>query len=246
LSDGDQGSHQQSTAGLLAFFKNAAWRDGEFIQGGLANDPKQADAWTPTLTPRAIDANTWGIAALGPNQIDQWFGFGVSYKTWQQIKSWGAYGVGKKLWGVGYSEQDGNGMNPDGSYKQGVLSAEWTAGAINMVRSLINHYQHVPADSVNHLNAQRYVKSLLRDESAMIEAIQSLRLDKYLTTQFPGKPRNYGQLITRTSQPYLYASKRYLIPFGWYANPLPSTCSTAWIIMLADHYDPFGYAGKSN
>jgi hypothetical protein len=47
-------------------------------------------------------------------------------------------------------------------------------------------------------------------------------------------------------QPYVYASRRYAIPFGWYANPLPSTCATAWVLMLAAGFDPFGYGGAPN
>jgi hypothetical protein len=47
-------------------------------------------------------------------------------------------------------------------------------------------------------------------------------------------------------EPYLYASRRYHIPFGWVANPLPSTAATAWMIMLANSYDPFGYGGAAN
>jgi hypothetical protein len=41
----------------------------------------------------------------------------------------------------------------------------------------------------------------------------------------------------------LYASKRYAIPFGWFANPLPSTCATAWMIMEYYGYNPFTLGG---
>jgi GT2 family glycosyltransferase len=46
--------------------------------------------------------------------------------------------------------------------------------------------------------------------------------------------------------PYLYSSRRYLIPFGWYGNPIPSTAASAWVILIADRFDPFGYAGRPN
>jgi hypothetical protein len=29
-----------------------------------------------------------------------------------------------------------------------------------------------------------------------------------------------------------------MVPFGWYANPLPSTCATAWRVMLARNFNP--------
>lgn len=246
MIDGGQVVDDNPIAGLLSFFRNYAWHDQQFVQGGLANDPNHKEAWIPATEPKAVDANTWGAAALGAARIDQWFGFGASYKNWQQVKQWSGYGITNTLWGVGYSDEDGNGMNPDGTYRQGILSAEWTAGAINLVRSLINYYDHIPAGSANHSNAQNYVHSLKDDEATMLEALQTLRIDHYSTTAFPGKPYAYSNLIHSSAKPYLYASKRYFIPFGWYANPLPSTCATSWIIMLVDHYDPFGYAGRPN
>jgi hypothetical protein len=243
MINGGKVGENKSTEGLLAFFKTKAWRNGEFIQGGLANDPKEKLTWVPTLDPKAVDVTTWGIAALGTKTIDEWFGFGAAYNNWQQLKMWGAYGTGRKLWGVGYSNKDGNGIKPDGTYRQGILSSEWTAGAINMIRSMTHYYKLMKSTS-NGATAESYVLKLKEDEMAMLEGVQKLRFDNYVETPFPGKPHNYSKLISQRSNPYLYASRRYLIPFGWYANPIPSTCSTAWIIMLADDYDPFSYGGR--
>jgi hypothetical protein len=111
---------------------------------------------------------------------------------------------------------------------------------------MIKHYQSVQHDSVNYAGARQYEKDLREDEAAMLDGVQTLRFDRYLTTDFPEKPDNYADLIVQSGKPYLYASKRYQVPFGWYANPIPSTSSTAWMIMLADDYDPFGYGGKAN
>ena len=233
----------RKTAGLLAFFKNWAWRKGEFVQGGLADDPASKSTWVVNGQPKAVDVNTWGIAALGARQIDQWFGFGAAYQNWQQVKQWGGYGVGKTLWGVGFSDQDGNGIDADGNYRQGILSTEWTAGAILMLRNLIAYYQTIPQDSPQDASARRFVESLASDEQAMLTAIKKMRIDTYATTGFSGQPPKFAQLLSLSTRPYLYASKRYPIPFGWYANPIPSTCSTAWMIMLANHYNPFEYGG---
>ena len=246
MIEGGQVANNNPTTGLLNFFRNHAWRNNEFFQGGLANDPNNNEEWIPATEPKAVDANTWSIAALGARQIDEWFGFGASYRNWQQVKQWSGYGIEKKLWGVGYSDEDGNGLNADGTYRQGILSTEWTAGAINMLRSLMSYYQRVPADSANYSHSKVYVQSLKSDESTMLETLSTLRIDNYNKTPYPGKPDAYNSLIHSSSRPYLYASKRYFIPFGWYANPLPSTCATSWMIMLADHYDPFGYAGRPN
>ena len=246
INGGSIGKDGQKTKGLVSFFKTAAWQKGGFVQGGLANDPTQKREWVPTTEPMAVDVQTWGIAALGTKQIDQWFGYGASFEMWQHLKAWGGYGVGKTLWGVGYSDRDGNGIDPSGAYRQGVMSAEWTAGAINAVRNMLNTYGAEAPSSAHYSAAQKYAASLKGDEAAMLKAIVALRSDQYAVTDFPGKPANYSKLISVKTKPYLYASRRYHIPFGWYANPLPSTASTAWVFMIADRYDPFGFGGVAN
>lgn len=234
------------TQGLASFLRNRAWRDGLFVQGGLASASGRDGGWVPRLTPRAVDVQTWGIAALGARQFDQWFGEGASYALWQRVKTWGGYGVGRELWGVGYSDQDGNGIGPDGAYRQGVLSGEWTAGAITAVRNMIAAYEAVPASSPRAAAARAYVASLRQDEAAMLKGLAALRIDRYAAADMPGKPADYAQLVQLSTKPHLYASRRYRIPFGWFANPLPSTASTAWAVMLANRYDPFGYGGQPN
>ncbi|TKB25491.1 hypothetical protein FCL47_13185 [Desulfopila sp. IMCC35006] len=235
----------RTTSGLLAFFRDLAWRDGEFVQGGRADDPTSTVKWVPSLQPKAVDVNTWGIAALGPQQIDAWFGFGAAYQNWQQVKKWGGYGVGRTLWGVGFSNQDGNGIDADGNFRQGILSTEWTAGAINMLRTMISYYEKIPKESNHYRESRRFLATLGHDMQSMVAAIDTMRLDTYATSSFPGRPQEFAQLFTaRKTRPYLYASKRYLIPFGWYANPMPSTCATAWVIMVHAGYNPFAYGGK--
>jgi len=41
----------------------------------------------------------------------------------------------------------------------------------------------------------------------------------------------------------LYANKRTYIPFGWWANPLPATSSTAWGLMVDAEFNPFYLGG---
>jgi hypothetical protein len=243
MIDGGRTPHGAATRGLLAFFRTAAWRSGEFVQGGSADNPGAASGWLPTTQPRAVDVNTWGIAALGAAQLDQWFGFAAAYQAWQAVKQWGGYGAGTTLSGVGYSDQDGNGLGADGRYRQGVLSAEWTAGAINAVRNMIRHYESLAPGAPHYAQAQGMVRSLQQDERTMLAGVQQLRADRYAATA-PAPQAPAGRSMVPL--PYLYASRRYYIPFGWYANPLPSTSSTAWMLMLADHFDPFGYGGEPN
>jgi len=240
------------TRGLKNFLKTLAWRDGEFVQGGVADtDTAAGDAWRPVLEPRAVDVNTWGVAALGARQIDAWFGFGAANRLWESLRRWGAYGEGHTLLGVGYSDRDGNGQAQDGTFRSGVLSGEWTAGAIVMLRNMIAYYGSVAAGSPDAVRARDWVVSLRTDESALLAGMQRMQFSRYVEGNVPGKPPDYAGLIVEPSspvpsEPYLYSSRRYFVPFGWYGNPLPSTSSTAWAILVADHYDPFGYAGKPN
>ena len=161
------------------------------------------------------------------------------------MKQWGGFGAGKTLWGVGFSDQDGNGIDLNGNYRQGILSTEWTAGAINMVRTMIVYYRTIPNASPHYRQAKHFLETLGLDEKSMLASIEKMRLDIYPTVGFSGQPQNFLQLFpAQQTKPYLYASKRYLIPFGWYANPIPSTSSTAWIIMVKAGYNPFVYGGK--
>ena len=228
------------TKGLLSFFQNCAWdaNGGIFYQGGDANNPKLGIDWKPTSEPKAVDVTTWGVSVLGQPLIDSWHGLGTAYKMWQNIKSWGGfYGPDGALWGVGYSDQDGNG--PNGNYQKGIISAEWTAGAINMLRCLITQYQTK--------GQLQYVADLQKDHDSMMKHIVSLRSDLYSKTPaYAGVcPENYDGLISipNGKLAFLYASKRYMIPFGWFANPLPSTTSTSWLIMLQYNFNPFKAGG---
>lgn len=234
----------RTTKGLLHFFKNQAWKDGGFVQGGLANKPGSAASWQPILTPRAVDVNTWGIAVLGAETIDQWFAFGASFRAWQQLKAWGGYGKGIDILGVGFSDQDENGLDATGQYRQGILSVEWSAGAITMVRAMLKYYQILSPASPHYQAARALITTLKKDEQTMLTALSTLRSDTYASGHFSGTPRQYDQFFTLATKPYLYASRRYLIPFGWYANPIPSTCATAWMIMVANGYNPFIIGGR--
>ena len=230
----------RSTDGLLAFFRHHAWQGGIFVQGGMADKPGVGRRWQPVLSPKAVDVNTWGIAALGPETIDSWFGFGAAIGAWRQVKRWGGYGQGATLWGVGFSDLDGNGLQNDGAtYRQGVLSAEWTGGALVMVRTMLDHYGKVLPSSPHHQTARDIIAELAKDEASMLAAMDRMRLDTYAAAGFPGTPESFNRLFALPTQPYLYASRRYLIPFGWYANPIPSTCATAWMLMVANRFNPF-------
>jgi hypothetical protein len=101
--------------------------------------------------------------------------------------------VGKTLGGVGFSDRDGNGMDADGNYRQGILSTEWTAGAILMLRNQIAYYQTISPGSPQYATARRFLESLEGDEQSMLAAIKKLRIDNYTTVGFPGQPQQYAK-----------------------------------------------------
>jgi hypothetical protein len=215
------------TAGLLSFFKNYAWNasKGVFYQGGVYTN----NAWTPTEEPQAVDVNTWGLTVLGPQTLDQWFGAGTAFNIWQNVKPWGGFSQNGQLWGVGYSDQDNN----------SVMSAEWSAGAINAVRCLMVYYQN---------DANKF-SSLQADHDGMMTHLLSLRTDQYVSAGFPNglDSKTFSYVNPPSGQlAFLYASQRYNIPFGWYTNPIPSTTSTSWTIFLHYDYNPFQLGGSYN
>lgn len=220
--------------GLEAFLRGPAWAGTGFHTTGWIDTA--TGKWRVASEPQAVDVQTWGIAALGAARIDAWHGAGTALKMWQSLKARAGYGEGTLLLGVGYSDLDGNGRDPQGHYRAGVLSSEWTAGAIDAVRNLRAHYAHAPAAQAE----------LAADEASMGEGFARLRIDRYAKAAFPGADLRLRQQVPVVGLPWLYASRRHAIPFGWMANPLPSTCATAWALLLEAHYDPFGFGGAPN
>lgn len=228
------------TDGLLSFMYNGAYdpAKGFFLQGGTSYPADAPAAWVPASNdePWAVDVNTWGLAALGAATVDAWWGPGAAFKVWQNVRPWGGYfgPSGDKsgpIWGVGYSNKDNN----------GIMTTEWTAGAINMLHMLVTYYTANPGGI-----SPQQLQSLQADEQSMLTNIQKMRADNYASAGFnDAVPAEY--LATPpTGQAYLYGSKRYAIPFGWFANPLPSTTSTAWPIMLHYSFNPFQPEGSYN
>ncbi len=243
INGGEMPNHK-TTEGLLNYFKKYAWdaKTDNFYQGGLANKPNKA-TWIPTTEPKPVDVNTWAVAVLGQPLIDSWYGYGTAFKIWNKMKVWGGYYDNSgNLWGVGYSNQDGNAVRRRKG--KGIMSAEWSAGAINMLKSLIAQYTLL--ESI-HPYVKIYVASLKEDLQSMETHISVLRVANYSKVSMFNsvRPKNYDSLVSlaKNQQAYLYASKRYFIPFGWYANPLPSNASTSWALLMNYNYNPFTLGG---
>lgn len=235
-SDPNQAAIRSIMAGILNYFKNFAWNPTSqlFYTSGIENYDSSGRfiGFTPSPSPEApgpeaVDVNTWGVAALTPSLVDTWFGVGTAYAIWQKVKVFGGFYYNQTLMGVGYSDEDHN----------DILSAEWTFGAINMVRCLMNYYGSTYPD-------------LALDENSMVNGVKSLYSDNYPTADaFANtRPPNYTNYVPNsnasTNSWFIYASKRYFIPFGWFANPLPSLTSTSWALMIQYNYNPFSVTGS--
>jgi len=159
--------------------------------------------------------------------------FAVDCQTWVMsvlggptVDSW--YGEGtalaiwetaKKLGGYVYdpSSDTVQGMGFSLNQNSEVFSGEWSFGAINMLRIFATQYTNAPTQ-----------QKLLNQATIIRQNIES-RLT------FPDNVLQ-GSVVW-------YSNKRYAIPWGWYANPIPSTASISWAVMVDNNYNPFVLGG---
>jgi len=99
-----------------------------------------------------------------------------------------------------------------------IFSGEWTAGAVAACLELYLYYKTSHPD---------WAKEALADAVSMMKGLEAL-------SQKNGNRKSY-----------LYANKRYAIPFGWNANAVPSTASTGWVKALATGKNFFRLGGDS-
>ena len=92
---------------------------------------------------------------------------------------------------VGFSNQDGGGIDASGNYRNAVLSAEWSYGAITMVREMLAHYRLPTGNPQYDQRAREFRKILERDEYTMLAAMEKLQLKNYTQTAFPGQPSKF-------------------------------------------------------
>ncbi|MDA7742134.1 hypothetical protein N8865_00795 [Francisellaceae bacterium] len=229
-------------------------------QGGKLKGGK----FTTNTAHWAVDANTWGLDAFGAKftqtvleskyaeegqTLNEEQKYKLLFNLLNHTFSEGGYWKDNKLWGVGYTNQNIEGANK-------VLSGEWTLGAIMATQILIEHYE---AETTTHPEWKKVVVDQLKAwELSMTTHIRYLLTSEYASkhTQFcsseadcvkDGVPTE-GELAVLPDDQLgmLYASRRYTIPFGWFANPLPSMASTTWMLMVQYGYNPFAPKGKLN
>jgi hypothetical protein len=178
----------------------------------------------------AVDCQTWGLLVVGQKRFDAAYSArGVTaYSVWQSAKKLAGYYINGQLAGVGYTTTvSANGTRPD------IWSGEWTWGAVFMCRKVAAEY----------LAAGRadYAASLNADAESMISFMK-----KPVTPCADDPIWCPGGGLVLPDGSYLYANKRFFIPWGWYANPIGATSSTSWAVCNDFNYNPFMLGGGSN
>eukprot|EP01060_Flectonema_neradi_P024738 TRINITY_DN33618_c0_g1_i1.p1 TRINITY_DN33618_c0_g1~~TRINITY_DN33618_c0_g1_i1.p1 ORF type:complete len:888 (+),score=167.09 TRINITY_DN33618_c0_g1_i1:76-2739(+) len=104
-----------------------------------------------------------------------------------------------------------------------VFSGEWTFGAINWARVMANESGY----------SKTIIDSIISDADFMRSSIeQELMLSTPVQSGFNTHPS------------VAYANLRYYIPFGWWANPLPSMASTSWAVAVDSSFNPLNILGR--
>jgi len=159
--------------------------------------------------------------------------FAVDCQTWtlsvlgeRTIDEWFGAGVTLQIW---QKTQQLGGYKVNGTRAAGLgyslnqidqaLSGEWTLGGINMLRILANE-TNVQAHREYYLSCANYMRKTIETEITKTITIKGVE-----------------------AKTILYANKRYYIPFGWWANPLPATSSTGWGALVDANYNPFYLGG---
>jgi len=178
-----------------------------------------------------------GLMYYAQNHSISWNkGFAVDCQTWtisvvgaRTIDTWFGPGTTLKIWertkqlsGYKYNERthDVEGVGFSEDRKEEIFSGEWTFGAINALKVAATHYTGSSAAKLN-------------------EEIEIMRnsIERELTkgVNFNGCNNCPG---------VLYANKRHYIPFGWWANPVISTASTGWAVLVDKNYNPLNLGGS--
>jgi len=162
--------------------------------------------------------------------------FAVDCQTWVMsvlgaptIDGWFGAGTALKIWDTamrlgGYvydpSSDTVQGMGYSMNQQAEVFSGEWSFGAINMLRIFATQY----TDSATQ-------QKLLYQATVIRQNIEARLTFTDNTLQ---------------STVIYYANKRYTIPWGWYANPVPATSSISWAVMVDSNFNPFVLGGSYN
>jgi len=172
----------------------------------------------------AVDCQTWGLLVLGQKRFDTWYaGKQTAYGIWQAVKKLAGYYIKDEIAGVGYTTPENNKTS-----KALIWSGEWTWGAVFMTRRLSHEY--------DKMGKSDWAADLKKDSDSMVKLMK-----KEVVPCDDGVWCDGG--LVQKDGSYLYANKRFFIPWGWYANPVGATSSTAWGVLNDFLFDPFQLGG---
>jgi len=175
----------------------------------------------------AVDCQTWGLLVLGAKKFDASYSSKTSaYGVWQAAKKLAGYYINDQIAGVGYTVPR---VNTSSHHE--IWSGEWTWGAVFMTHKMSNEYRKMGKND--------WADSLMADSASMI---------KFMADQVVPGPNGVwkGGGLVQIDGSYLYANKRFFIPWGWYANPIGATSSTGWAVFNDFNYNPFVLGGGAN
>lgn len=127
--------------------------EGFFYQGAYCINGQ----WVLARENFALDVQSWGIACIGPKQLDIWFGAGSAWRIWQAARAnSGVFDKNGNLLGVGYTDEHDR------------ISVEWSAGAMVALTELTDYYQVKNPD---------WFAQALADKFSMRMSMESLRFN---------------------------------------------------------------------
>jgi len=175
----------------------------------------------------AVDCQTWGLLVLGSNKFDKYYaGKQTAYGIWQAVKKVAGYYINGEIAGVGYTtpSKKTNNTTP-------IWSGEWSWGAVFMLKRVAAEYQKSGKGA--------WATAMANDAASMV---------KYMTKEVVPCDDGVwcdGGLVQKDGS-YLYANRRFFIPWGWYANPIGATSSTAWAVLYDLNFEPFTLGGGNS
>ncbi len=196
--------------GIEDYFKECVYNPGHgiFSSGGFVSRGADGSPHYVAYENLAVDVQTWGLTVLGADWVDKQFGEGTAFNIWNNTKERAGVVQDGVLQGVGYT--DGTGM----------LSGEWTLGAVRMAREMAVIYRSSHPDWAQELN---------RDADSMLLGVQALKVSN-----------------PDGSIGYLYANTDGPTGFGWMARRIQHTCATnGWMILTLTGFNPFVLGGGS-
>jgi len=170
-----------------------------------------------------VECFTWGVLAFGSKNFDlRYRNKTTAYNVWEETKKLSGYYESGTFAGLGY------GSSTWPASPTTIWSGEWTWSAILLTTRLADEYKKE--------GKLEWAQNLQKDATSMLTQIQ-----KAVVPDKDGVRQSGG--LAQADGSYLYTTKHSFIPWGWFANPIGSTSTTAWAVFKDQSYNPFLLGG---